>query len=139
MKPIQRIFALTVGIMMMLGALQAQAATVITDADNNVLRINNLELDLDQDALDGFFNVEFVNDTGFNVYGNSLTFDFPNSENAATARLQVQNVLNGEIPVPTGASAAGTDQFFIGADFENNFIAALGANTSPVAENGVIA
>ena len=71
--------------------------------------------------------MEFVNDTGSNVYGDSPDFDFLNAEDRVTARIQVQNTLNFETPVPRGASSAGTDQFFIGADFEGGLIVALGS------------
>jgi len=122
--------ALTAGAFVMsllLGASTAQAADVEIDVNGNVTRINNLELNLDQDELDGFYNVEFINGTGLAIYGSvDGPFDFPLAEDAATVLPQVIDALNLNNPVPTGASSVGTDQFFIPAIEYFNLWAAFG-------------
>jgi hypothetical protein len=96
------------------GAGTAQAATVIVDGDN-VIRILNLEVILDQGGFT-VFDVDFVDDTGFNIYGSSLELPF-SEEDAVNVLIQVSQALNNDIiPVPTGAGSGGSDQFFIGGD-----------------------
>ena len=95
------------------GAGTAQAATVIV-VDDNAIRILNLEVILDQGG-QKFFDVDFVDDTGFNIYGSSLDLPF-SEEDAINALIQVNQALNENNPVPTGAGSDGADQFFIGGD-----------------------
>ena len=115
MKQIKNLAAGAITIGLLLGASSAQAATTFElDGENNVIRINNLELNLDDDALDGLYNVEFINDTGLNVYGTvDGPFDFPLAEDAVTVAIQLNTALNLNNPVPTGASSAGSSEFFI--------------------------
>jgi hypothetical protein len=103
-----------VGMSLLLGAIPVQAADVILDGNNNVTRIDNLELNLDTDELDGVYHVDFINGTGLDIYGSEDNFDFPTEENAI-AIVQVSNALNLNNPVPTGASSAGTQQYYIPA------------------------
>ena len=129
MKQTKNFSALAAGIVTMgllLGASTAQAETVELDGSGNVIRVTNLELNLDNDDLDGFYDVEFINDSGLDVYGSvDGPFDFP-AEAAATAIVQVNNALNLNNPVPTGASSAGTDQYFIPGIEYFNLWAAFG-------------
>jgi PKD repeat protein len=90
--------------------------TVILDDNNNVIRIENLEMILDQDG-HTVFNVDFVNDTAFDIYGALLDFPFT-EEDSVNAMEQVTDALNTNSPVPPGAGPLGTDQFFIGVDEE---------------------
>ena len=101
-------------ISLLLGAIPVQAADVILDGNNNVTRIENLELNFDRDEFDGLYDVDFINGTGLNIYGSEDNFDFPTEENAI-AIVQVNNALNLNNPIPTGASSAGSSQFFIPA------------------------
>ena len=116
-KMTKKASALAAGVVSMgllLGASTAQANVVLEG--NNVVRIDNLELNFDQDELDGFYNVEFINGQGSSLYpGGESSFDFDNAEDAGTALVQINNALNLNTPVPTGASSAGTEQFFIPA------------------------
>jgi len=119
MKQIKKYSVLAAGAVaagLLLGASTAQAANtgVILDGNNNVTRIENLELNFDRDEFDGLYDVDFINGTGLNIYGSEDNFDFPPEENAI-AIIQVNNALNLNNPVPTGASSAGTNQFFIPA------------------------
>ena len=98
----------------LLFAAAAQAQTVITDENNNVIRIENLEVTLDQGGR-RFLDVDFVDDTAFNVYGVALDFPF-STEDTINVHLQVNLALNATNPVPTGAGPLGTNQHFIGAD-----------------------
>jgi PKD repeat protein len=102
-----------------------QAADVILDGNNNVTRIQNLELRDDQ-GQPQTYDVDFVFDTGYSVYGSGLEFTFNNEEDAINALAQVQDALNTNSPVPVGASSTGTDQYFIGAEEDDGFIAAVG-------------
>jgi hypothetical protein len=64
-----------------------------------------------------FFDVDFINGTGLAVYGcgDEACFDFRLAEDAGTAIIQVNNALSLNNPLPTGASSAGTSQYFIPA------------------------
>lgn len=89
----------------------ATAVTVILDGDN-VIRIENLEVQLDQGTV--LYNVDFITSSGDNLYGSDpASFDFPLAEDAATAIIQVNNALNLNDPIPNGAGPLGTDQYFI--------------------------
>jgi hypothetical protein len=114
-------------ISLLLGASIAQAADVILDSSNNVIRIENLEVFDDQGGPE-LYDVEFVFDTGSNLYGsNLLDFDFEDEEDAFLALQQVNEELNLNSPTPVGAGPNGTDQFFIGVDIEDEgFVAAIG-------------
>ena len=118
MKPKNTFLALaasTLALGLLLGTSMTQAADLELDGNGNVLRVTNLELDLDTDELDGFYDVEFTNSTGLNIYGSvDGPFDFPPEENGI-AIIQLNNALNLNNPVPTGASSAGTQQYYIPA------------------------
>ena len=116
---------------LLLGTSLTQAAEVELDGAGNVLRVTNLELNLDTDALDGFYDVEFINGTGLNIYGTlEEPFDFPPEENGI-AIVQLNNALNLNNPVPTGASSAGTRQYYIPAVEYFGLWAAFGGEYFP--------
>ena len=82
--------------------------------DGNILAIGNLELNWDADELDGFYNIVFVNDTGDNQYGIDPVFDVPaGGEEAAIILPQINDAINLAPGLVSGASAAGTDLYFI--------------------------
>lgn len=85
MKPKNTFLALagsTLALGLLLGTGMTQAADVELDGAGNVLRVTNLELNLDDDTLDGFYDVEFINSAGLNIYGSvEGPFDFPPEEN----------------------------------------------------------
>jgi hypothetical protein len=112
---------------LLLGTIAVQAADVILDNDDNVIRVNNLELNLDQDEFDGPYDAEFINGTGVDIFGSEDNFDFPLAEDHATAMLQLTRALNDNIPVPKGATSAGSFQFFTPAIEYFNLWAAFGA------------
>ncbi len=72
----QKLVLIAATVCLLLGASgNAEAETVILDKNSNVIRIENLEVILDQGG-QTFFHVDFVNDTGFNIYGALLEFPF---------------------------------------------------------------
>jgi hypothetical protein len=78
MKQTKKFSALAAGIVttsLLLGASAAQAANVELDVSGNVIRVTDLALNLDQDDLDGLYNVDFVTGVGSDIYGDppSLT------------------------------------------------------------------
>jgi hypothetical protein len=88
------------------------SATTYDIQGGNILAIGNLELNFDNDELDGFYNIMFVTDTGVGQYGDA-NWDFELAENGVTALPQIINAVNAA-PVPvTGASDTGSDTFFI--------------------------
>jgi PKD repeat protein len=113
---------------LLLGAWgNTEATELIIDANDNVIRIENLEVFLDQGG-STVFNVDFVYDTAFNVYGESLELPFT-EEDAINALAQVNDALNAHTPVPPGAGTLGTSQFFIGAEKDplTGFIGGVGS------------
>ena len=96
---------------LLLGANAASAQTVILDGDN-VIRIENLEIVLDQGGLT-VFDMDFVFDTRFNVYGAGLVLPFT-EEDAVNVVIHVNNVLSANNPVPTGAGPLGTNHTLLG-------------------------
>jgi hypothetical protein len=77
MKQTKKFSALAAGIVttsLLLGASAAQAANVEI-VNGNVIRVTDLALNLDQDDLDGLYNVDFVTGVGSDIYGDppSLT------------------------------------------------------------------
>jgi hypothetical protein len=99
----------------------AQAANVELDGSGNVIRVTNLDLDFDNDALDGFYNVDFITGVGADIYGfDPADFDFSPSEENSLAIIQLNNALNLADTVPVGAGSIGSDQYFIPA-IEFNF------------------
>ncbi len=104
----------------------AQAETVILDENDNAIQIKNLEVVLDQGG-STIFDVDFVNDTGFNVYGVPLALPFT-EEDAIIVQISVNSALNANNPVPTGAGPLGTNQHFVGGDVDplTGFIGGIG-------------
>ena len=115
-------FVVTMGLL--LGASTAQAATVILDEDDNVIRIEGLVV-LDSSLEITAYNVDFVHDTAVNVYATG-EFDFPSDADALAADLAVRDTLNAEDPVPPGAGPQGSDQFFIGTTVRSGRVIAVG-------------
>lgn len=106
---------------LLLGTSAAQAANVELDNDDNVIRVTNLELNFDDDALDGFYNVDFITGVGSDIYGfNPAEFDFFPAEENSAAIIQLNNTLNLAGTVPVGAGSIGSDQYFVPA-IEFNF------------------
>jgi hypothetical protein len=97
-------------------AFAGTASAATYDIQNgNIISIGNLELNFDNDELDGFYNITFVTDTGVDQYGaaDDPTFDFVSAENGVTALPQITSALNAAPETVTGASATGSDIFFI--------------------------
>ena len=120
-------FVITMGLL--LGTSTAQAATVILDDDDNVIRIENLPVFDETTEETIFYNVDFVYDTGTNVYGNPPVFDFTSPEDDETILLALEAVtdaLNANNPTPLGAGPESTNDFFIGNTVEDGFVVALG-------------
>ena len=106
---------------LLLGASTAQAANVELDGSGNVIRVTNLELNFDDDALDGFYNADFITGKGSDIYGfDPAEFDFFPAEENSFAMIQLNNALNLADTVPVGAGSIGSDQYFIPA-IEFNF------------------
>ena len=123
-KATKKVSALAAGAVAMglfLGASTAQAANVELDGSDNVIRVTNLELNFDNDALDGFYNVDFITGVGADIYGfDPAEFDFFPAEENSAAIIQLNNALNLADTVPVGAGSIGSDQYFIPA-IEFNF------------------
>jgi hypothetical protein len=119
MKQTKKFSALAAGIVttsLLLGASAAQAANVELDGSGNVIRVTDLALNLDQDDLDGLYNVDFVTGVGSDIYGDPPEFDFfPFAEDHITALIQLNNALNLNDTVPVGASSAGSDIYYVPA------------------------
>ena len=105
-----------IAITVMAFASTASAATYDIQ-DGNIISILNLQLNFDASSPmeDGLYNILFVTDTGVNQYGqpDNPTFDFLLGEDGIAALGQITDALN-VAPMPvTGASATGSDNFFI--------------------------
>ncbi len=112
---------------LLLGATTALAQTVITDPDSpsTVIRIDDLPVPLDQGA--AVYDVHFRYQSGVTVYGANLdNFDFTQEEDVLVALAAVMDALNAEGSVPETAGVPTEDQFFIGAEQDDGFVAALG-------------
>ena len=121
MKQIKNLTAGAVTIGLLLGASTVQAANVELDGSDNVIRVTNLELDFDNDALDGLYNVDFITGVGSDIYGlDPASFDFFPAEENSLAMIQLNNALNLADTVPVGAGSIGSDQYFVPA-IEFNF------------------
>jgi len=104
-------FVVTMGLL--LGTSAAQAATVITDDDGNVTRIENLEVIVFPTERT-IWDVDFVDDTASGVYGTGFDFDFTIAADALAAVAAVNNALTSHDSPVLGAGPQGSDQFFIG-------------------------
>jgi hypothetical protein len=113
---------------LLLAASTALAQTVIRDPDSpsTVIRIEDLPVPLDQGA--GVYDVHFRYQSGVTVYGANLgNFDFTQEENILVALVAVMDALNAEGSVPETAGVPTEDQFFIGGEEDDGFVAALGS------------
>jgi hypothetical protein len=78
--------------------------------------------------------VRFVHDQANIVYGNDFNFNFTPPKDGETifdALQAVTDVLNAEDPIPPGASAQGSGQFFIGYMLISDSIVAVGGENTP--------
>jgi hypothetical protein len=106
----------SVGMLFLLSASTAQAANVELDGSDNVIRVTNLELNFDNDALDGFYNVEFITGTGSFIFGTEpANFPFPLAEDMLAATIQLNDALSGAPVVPTGAGTVGAERYLVPA------------------------
>jgi hypothetical protein len=103
-------------------ASSAQGATVILDGDN-VISIENL-LVTNQLEETTPYNVDFVFGPSDQIYGVGSDFnpDFGQEEDAVLARQAAMTALNDNNPTPSGAGPQGTDQFFIGVEYDESAI-----------------
>ena len=125
MKAQKLIVIVTIVCLLLVASGNAEEATVILDDNNNVIRIENLEvLDIVGNDIH-VYDVDFVYDTAFNVYGAGLDFDFSIAADALSAFESVTNALNNNVPVPPGAGPSGTE-FFIGNVERASRVGALG-------------
>jgi len=111
-------------ISLLLGASTALATEVILDG-NKVIQINNLEVFDDQGGPE-LYDVQFVYGSASNVYGSNFNFDFRSEEDAFLALEAVLDALNANNPTPASAGPNGTDQFHIGVEFDDGFVATVG-------------
>jgi hypothetical protein len=96
------------------GANTATAATVILDDSDNVIEVRNLELDLDVDENDGFYDVQFTTGLGADMYGfEPAEFDFFPGEEVVGAVAQLNAALNAASTVPAGAGSVGSDTYYV--------------------------
>ena len=106
----------SVGMLFLLSASTAQAATVVLDGSGNVIRVTNLELNLDNNAFDGLYNVEFITGTGSLIFGTEpANFPFPLAEDMLAATIQLNDALSGAPVVPTGAGTVGAERYLVPA------------------------
>ena len=105
----------------------ALAQTEVVQDNGKLLRILNIQIVSDQQGTDTD-DIEFVNATGYDVYGQSLNFSFTSEEDAVVVMNQVMDAINAANPTPSSASSAGTDIFYIGntEDRNSGFIGATG-------------
>jgi len=109
----------TLAMALLTSAGTAMAEDVVLDDNDNVLRVTDLEINMDDDTLDGLYNVEFVTDIGSNIYGSPPTRDFPFAEDHVVAMGQLLDALNRATTVPVGAGSVGSDFFYIlGIEFD---------------------
>jgi hypothetical protein len=99
---------------------------VETDDNGNVIRITNLPVVNETTGDTIIYNVDFVYDTGNNVYGAPPVFDFPSDETIFLALEAVMDALKAADPIPPAAGPQGTDQFFIGNKEDSGIITAVG-------------
>jgi len=120
-----RLMLATISLLVALCMTTAAQATEVILQGNNVIRIENLVVFQDQGG-NTTYDVHFVYAAATSVYGSGLNFDFNNEESALNALEQVMDALNANNPTPVGAGPNGTDQFFIGAEEDDGFIAVVG-------------
>jgi hypothetical protein len=128
--PARMLLSASVALLFLLTAVVAQAMpTVELDGDNNVINILDLPV-TNQFEMTTTFNVQFLEATAFEVYGQELDYDL-NDEDAALALIEVLAVLDENNPLPEGAGPEGSDTFFIGAFTEEIFVVAVGGQRFP--------
>ena len=107
--------AIAITVMAFAGTASAVASYDIQDG--NIISILGLELNFDESSPmeDGLYNIMFVTDTGVAQYGqpDNPAFDFLLGEDGVTALPQITAALNAAPETVTGASATGSDTFFI--------------------------
>jgi hypothetical protein len=113
---------------LLLGASTAHAQVeVILDGSGNATGILNLPVTDENTQRTTIYNVDFVVDDVYGVYGADLVFDFPDDETILVAVASVNMALTDSVPLPERVGSSGSDQFFIGNTFEDpGFIAAAG-------------
>jgi hypothetical protein len=117
--------AVVVATGLLLGTSTAQAVNVILDENDNVIRIENLPVIIEDTEEITYYNVDFVYDTAINVYPLG-DFDFPDDETIFFAQEAVTDALNLYDPIPLGAGPQGSDQFFIGNKVEDGIVVSVG-------------
>jgi hypothetical protein len=102
-------------------ASSAQGATVILDDSLNVIAIENLMV-TNQLEVTKAYNVNFVFASSDQILGvgNDFNPDFGQEEDAVLARQAAMTALNDNNPTPSGAGPQGTDQFFIGVEYDDS-------------------
>ena len=119
-----------VALLFLLTAVVAQAIPIVAlDNNDNVINILNLPID-NQFGMTTIYNVQFLQATALEVYGQALDYDL-NDEDAALALITVLAVLNQNNTLPAGAAPEGSDTFFIGAFTEEIFVVAVGGQRFP--------
>jgi len=115
---------LVVGLVFLLGAGAAHALNV-NIVNGNVISIEGLLIH-DESGTPTLHDVHFVDATGFDVYGQFLDYDFTIDGNAILARQAIEQVLNLNSTVPTGAGPGGSSHFWIPFDDDNDLTVAVG-------------
>lgn len=105
-------------------ATTAMAEEVVILDGDSVVRIEGLEV-VDDFGEIQVYDVEFISDTGADLYGSS--FDFPEEDLALSAIISIQRALNENNPTPSTAGPKNTDRFYIPVEWENGLIGAVGA------------
>jgi hypothetical protein len=112
----------------------AIAQVCLDDVGTTATGINNLEVLTDEFGLI-VIDVDFVNTTGFSIYGpdlDNMPFNGLSAENDVGAvELQINNALDAASPVPLYAGVSGQTSYYIGVEEETEgpvgFVAALGS------------
>lgn len=106
-----------IAITVMAFAGTASAAPTYDIQGGNIISISDLQLTFDPSSpmQSGLYDITFVTDTGVKQYGqpDNPTFDFLLGEDGITALGQITDALNVAPMSVTGASATGSDNFFI--------------------------
>jgi len=100
---------------------------VILDGSGNAIQILNLPVIDENTQETTIYDVDFVVDDVFGVYGAELDFDFPDDETILVAVASVNMALTDWVPLPERVGSEDSDQFFIGNTIEQSgVIAAAG-------------
>ena len=116
-----------IGLLLVTSTAQAAKVTIV---GNTVTRIDDLVVYFDT-GRNAVYDVVFRYESGRSVYGQNLD-DFPFSgenveEDAFTALRAINGAINAENPIPSSAGVSGQDTFFIGAEEDDGFVAAVGS------------